>query len=113
MEVKGVSKEIVDLANKAAQLRRDDIKANRPERKMKEYFTIVLNKAGFDVTDERLEKMGRVLGRRGGAQTAMLIKAGVIVPKRRAPGAARNAGDEPTPPRRFNEYLFPLNSPHR
>ncbi len=92
-----VSREIRELADLAAKLRRADLRGGR-KLPLKNYFKRVLEEAHLEATTERLRAMGSVLGRRGGARTAELRRMGVVTPKQRHPAKGR---------RRFSELLFP------
>ena len=70
------SREIVELANRAARAYQRDKHERRTVQPMKEYFARVLREAGFRVTEERFREMGRVLGRRGGRKAAKRRRSG-------------------------------------
>ncbi len=90
-----VSPEIRELAFRAAQLRRTDLNRSQKSKPMKDYFARALKTAGLEVTRERLQAMGKILGSFGGKKTAALRRAGSIFPR------------SPTPPAPFCEFLFP------
>lgn len=95
-------REIEELANRAANMRREDLRREKytgvapgQARGMKYYFKLVLRMAELKITDTRLSQMGRIIGARGGKKTARLVRAGLVVKKTRT-----------TKPPRFNEFLF-------
>lgn len=93
-----VSAEMQILADRAAWLRRRDIRAGKKPKEIKVYYKTVLDRAGIPATRDRFRAMGSHIGKRGGEVTAQKLRSGEII-------RGKSSGGDVSKPRRFREVF--------